>query len=67
VFPLFGTGQGGAAVGEVLGPMFDGIVNALADDESAFTRLMDIYISAYTLPDVEAVISFMRSQPLLAE
>ena len=51
----------------MLGPMFDGIVNALADDESAFTRLMDIYISAYTLPDVEAVISFMRSQPLLAE
>lgn len=67
VFPLFGTGHGGAAVGEVLSPMFDGILGALSDDESQYSHLADIYISAYTTPDADAVVSFLRSLPDLSE
>ncbi len=66
VFPLLGTGSGGASVAEVLGPMIDGIARVLAADDGACSGLTDIYISAYTQSDVEEVTSFLGSHPVLA-
>jgi len=67
VFPLFGTGQGGSTVTEVLGPMFDGMLAALTDDEASHTTVTDIYISAFTVPDVAEVISLMKARTIFSQ
>lgn len=67
IFPLFGTGQGGSKSADVLAPMMEGILGALEKNVTALGSLSDIYISAYTVADVEAVSAFLRSQPALVE
>jgi O-acetyl-ADP-ribose deacetylase (regulator of RNase III) len=67
VLPLFGTGQGGASVSEVLGPMIEGLVGTLDEEKTALSDLSDIYLSAYTLSDVDEVTSFLRSHSALEE
>jgi O-acetyl-ADP-ribose deacetylase (regulator of RNase III) len=58
IFPLFGTGQGGAEVGEVIGPMLDGLAGYLSDPDNAALAgvLREVYICAYAVEDVEIVI-----------
>jgi O-acetyl-ADP-ribose deacetylase (regulator of RNase III) len=58
LFPLLGTGTGGAEAHDVVAPMIDGLVGHLADSNSeGFGRaLKKVYISAYTEDDVSAVM-----------
>lgn len=64
IFPLFGTGQGGSAVNEVLGPMLDGMAGFLSDRDGQMS-VRDIFLSAYTTQDVDEVITFLQSRPEL--
>ena len=59
VFPLLGTGQGGATAAEVVSPMLDAIIDFLGDarNEKFSSELQDIYIAAYTQEDVNVVTS----------
>jgi O-acetyl-ADP-ribose deacetylase (regulator of RNase III) len=59
IFPLLGTGQGGADAVEVIDPMVDGLTGFLSDgDNQALAEdLRDVYICAYTQEDVETVIA----------
>lgn len=54
LFPLLGTGQGGASVPEVIEPMLKGLADFLAQADNAtfVADLRDIYLSAYTEVDV---------------
>ncbi|MDH2428525.1 TIR domain-containing protein [Sphaerisporangium sp. TRM90804] len=58
IFPLFGTGQGGADPAEVIAPMVEGLLGFLSDpDNQACARdLNEVYISAYAQQDVHAVV-----------
>ena len=56
LFPLFGTGQGGLPVTEVVGPMLDGMTGYLSDPDNHLAEaLTDLYISAFAQADVDAV------------
>ena len=64
IFPLFGTGQGGAEPEEVIVPMLDGLLEFLADaDNHVFAQeLSEVYVSAYGKRDVESVISTLAER-----
>lgn len=64
IFPLLGTGQGGADTAEVIDPMVDGLVSFLSDrDNQALAgTLQDIYISAYTQEDVGTVTAVLKQR-----
>jgi O-acetyl-ADP-ribose deacetylase (regulator of RNase III) len=57
IFPIFGTGQGGAATADVIGPMIDGLLVFLNDpDNSALARtLQHVHLCAYTEDDVKVL------------
>lgn len=57
IFPLLGTGQGGADTAEVVDPMVDSMISFLSDTDNRVLaeELEDIYISAYTQDDVGTV------------
>jgi TIR domain len=57
IFPLLGTGQGGADTTEVIDPMVDGMISFLTDvdNQALISPLKDIYICAYTEEDLEIV------------
>jgi O-acetyl-ADP-ribose deacetylase (regulator of RNase III) len=57
IFPLLGTGQGGADTAEVIDPMLDGMISFLSDTDNQVLaeELYDVYISAYTQDDVGTV------------
>jgi O-acetyl-ADP-ribose deacetylase (regulator of RNase III) len=57
IFPLLGTGQGGADTAEAIDPMVDGMISFFADvdTQAPVNPLKDIYICAYTQEDVEIV------------
>jgi hypothetical protein len=61
IFPLLGTGHGGAPTSEVIGPMIEGILGFISEDENEYLTqiLQDIYISAYTKDDFDIVISVL--------
>ena len=54
LFPLFGTGSGGAQAKDVIEPMLDGFSQFLGDPNNAelANSLKDIYISAFRQDDV---------------
>jgi O-acetyl-ADP-ribose deacetylase (regulator of RNase III) len=62
IFPLLGTGQGGASTTEVIGPMIEGIKEFLSETENRniATTLRDIYIAAYSQDDVNTVTSYLN-------
>ena len=64
VFPLFGTGHGGSAAADVIGPMLDGITDFLADPDGiqSAAPLSDIYISAFKEDDLKAVVAFLQKK-----
>ena len=57
IFPLLGTGTGGAAAADVIDPILDGITGFLSEEEneSLLRTLQDIYISALYEDDVRVV------------
>jgi O-acetyl-ADP-ribose deacetylase (regulator of RNase III) len=65
LFPLFGTGQAGSPPSEVLGPMLDGI-DGFFDDSAGLVLsqcLKDVYLSAYTVYDVQETIALLKFRP----
>jgi O-acetyl-ADP-ribose deacetylase (regulator of RNase III) len=64
VFPLFGTGTGGAEAADAIGPMLDGLLGFLADDDNRDVAgtLRNIYISAYTQEDCDTVIAALEDR-----
>jgi O-acetyl-ADP-ribose deacetylase (regulator of RNase III) len=64
MFPLLGTGTGGAETGDVVAPMIDGLVGYLADrgSEALGKVLKRVYISAYTEEDVGVVMDVLGSR-----
>jgi O-acetyl-ADP-ribose deacetylase (regulator of RNase III) len=69
IFPLFGTGQGGAETGAVIGPMLDGMISFLvdSDNQDAMKALEDIYISTYSQEDCSTVISALEERLMPAD
>ena len=65
LFPLFGTGQAGASIDEVLGAMVLGMRSYFDDiqGERLAGVLKDIYISAFTKKDAEETIGFLKAHP----
>jgi O-acetyl-ADP-ribose deacetylase (regulator of RNase III) len=57
VFPLLGTGQGGAEVSEVIGPIVESLIGYLSDNDNSDLRdtLSEVYISAFSEDDVSVV------------
>jgi O-acetyl-ADP-ribose deacetylase (regulator of RNase III) len=64
IFPIFGTGHGGSTIANVIPAMLNGIQCALDDLEgtAVLKDLKDIYISAFTQSDVEAVVSLLTKE-----
>jgi O-acetyl-ADP-ribose deacetylase (regulator of RNase III) len=64
IFPLFGTGQGGASVAEVVGPMVDGVVDFFADQDNRplAEALEDIYFSAFAQEDVDEAVKALSAK-----
>jgi len=64
IFPLLGTGQAGAQTHEVIGPMINGLLDFLTDEDNQELAkiLRDIYISAYTQEDVEITIAALSKK-----
>jgi hypothetical protein len=64
IFPLLGTGQGGAATADVIGPMLDALITFISDGDNQGLAgiLTDIYISAYSQDDVDTVISTLEKR-----
>jgi O-acetyl-ADP-ribose deacetylase (regulator of RNase III) len=64
IFPLFGTGQAGAPINEVLGAMLLGMQSYFDDAESQKLAdvLTDIYVSAFTKKDAHETIEFLKSR-----
>ena len=64
IFPLLGTGQGGADASEVIGPMIDGMLGFLSENEEQPTieALRDVYISAYAQEDVDTVVAALEQK-----
>jgi O-acetyl-ADP-ribose deacetylase (regulator of RNase III) len=64
IFPLLGTGQGGANAAEVIDPIVDGLVGFLSDAENRAVAevLEDVYISAYTQDDVDTVSAALEQK-----
>ena len=62
VFPLFGTGQGGARASEVIEPIVGGIKGFFDDEDDGglANTLSEIYISAFRQQDVEDVLEYLR-------
>jgi O-acetyl-ADP-ribose deacetylase (regulator of RNase III) len=62
IFPLFGTGQGGADKGEVIELMLDGLQDFLSHrhHRGQLDGLADIYLSAFLEPDVEQLSNALR-------
>ena len=57
LFPLFGSGQGGAPASEAIGPMLRGLSRFFDDHDNASLAndLDDIYFAAFTSSDVEVI------------
>ncbi|MDF5755931.1 TIR domain-containing protein [Spongiactinospora sp. TRM90649] len=64
IFPLLGTGQGGADTAEVVGPMIDGMLGFLSeeDDGTVADALRDVYIAALYQEDVDIVTEVLGSR-----
>jgi O-acetyl-ADP-ribose deacetylase (regulator of RNase III) len=64
VFPLFGTGEGGLAASDVVGPMLDAMTGYLSDpdNERVASALSDVYVSAFAQPDVDAVVAALSAR-----
>ena len=62
LFPLFGTGQGGARASEVIDPIVAGIVGFFADEDDGILAdtLSDVYVSAFKQQDVEETLEYLR-------
>ncbi|MBS0207021.1 MAG: hypothetical protein JSS49_29445, partial [Planctomycetes bacterium] len=63
LFPLLGTGQGGAMANEVVGPMLAGITGYLADEgeSAAEVALAEVYFSAFRQQDADETIAVLQS------
>lgn len=57
VFPLLGTGQGGAKTDEVIEPIIDSLIGYLSDYDNLDLRdtLQEVYLSAFSEDDVSIV------------
>lgn len=57
LFPLFGTGQGGASAVDAIRPMLEGLCRFFDDPDHAdfLPDVEEIYLSAFTDPDAEIV------------
>jgi hypothetical protein len=64
LFPLFGTGQGGAIVSEVVGPMVTAMVAFVEDSDNLRTTeaLRDMYVLAYLQDDLDQVIAILSDR-----
>jgi O-acetyl-ADP-ribose deacetylase (regulator of RNase III) len=62
LFPLFGTGQGGARASEVIDSIVAGIVGYFADEDDGILAdaLSEIYISAFRQQDVDDTLEYLR-------
>lgn len=62
LFPLFGTGQGGASASEAIKPMIEGVVRFFddADNTQLAEDMTDVYFAAFKEPDVESVVSALK-------
>jgi hypothetical protein len=63
LFPLLGTGQGGAAASEVVGPMLAGLTGYLLDegDSPAELAVSEVYFSAFRQQDAEQTIAALQA------
>lgn len=57
IFPLLGTGTGGAAASAVIEPILDGVIDFLREEENepVLRALQDVYISSFYEDDVRVV------------
>jgi O-acetyl-ADP-ribose deacetylase (regulator of RNase III) len=57
LFPVFGTGQGGALVKDAVRPMLEGLSGFFGDPDNAELAhdLTDVYFAAYHQPDVDTI------------
>jgi O-acetyl-ADP-ribose deacetylase (regulator of RNase III) len=64
IFPLLGTGQGGAGTAEVIDPIVDGLVGFLSEPENLglAEMLQEVYISAYTQEDLDTVTAALEQK-----
>ena len=64
LFPLFGTGQGGNAADNVIGPMLTGITGFLEDRDNGelAATLSEIYISAFKQQDLDDVVRVLSAE-----
>lgn len=69
IFPLLGTGQGGADTAEVIDPIVDGLIGFLSDveNQTLAEALGDVYISAYTQDDVDTVTAALEQKLVRAD
>jgi hypothetical protein len=63
LFPMFGTGQGGAEAREVVQSMLSGLTGHFADegDSVAEVALTDVYFSAYREQDAQQALAALES------
>lgn len=63
IFPLFGTGQGGSSVPEIIGPMMAGLCGYLDYEDNGVLApiLSDIYLSAFKQQDFDDAVQILRS------
>lgn len=64
IFPMFGTGHGGAKVADVLGPLVSGMQGFFQepDGKTLGRTLKQIYISVFANDDVQQVVDFLTVQ-----
>jgi O-acetyl-ADP-ribose deacetylase (regulator of RNase III) len=64
LFPLFGTGHGGSAAAEVIGPILSAITGFFEDEEDGelASVLDEIYISAFKQQDVDEVLQALTAR-----
>ena len=62
LFPLLGTGQGGVPAARAIRPMLEGLRSFLdhADNQAMAREIDEIFIAAFTEPDLERVRHAMR-------
>jgi hypothetical protein len=64
VFPLFGSGHGGTAAAEVIGPMLTGMTGYFSDEDDGQLAavLNEIYLSVFKQEDLDEVIGVLRRE-----
>lgn len=64
IFPLFGTGTGGARAADVVTPMIDGLMSFLEHPEyrEDVKEIRHIYFSAFAADDVPVLLNAMRDR-----